>query len=69
MESFLNVHKKHHLHQMTKSTTFVDASTPSTTITTENIDVNNSFYFGVQALPQTIASHLGWFRLGLNYAF
>ena len=56
-------------YQMTKSTTFVDASTPSTTITTENIDVNNSFYFGVQALPQTIASHLGWFRLGLNYAF
>ncbi|MBP9991221.1 MAG: outer membrane beta-barrel protein [Bacteroidales bacterium] len=56
-------------YQMTKATFYEEDEILGEKISHEEINVVNDFYFGVQALPKTINNHLGWFRLGLNYAF
>ena len=49
--------------------TFVDLSAGGVTNTTEITRTSGGFYFNADANAQTLAAHLGNFRLGFNYHF
>lgn len=54
----------------TKTTVFQDNTVPGgATNTREMINVDNNFYFGLNASARDLNTQFGWFRLGFNFHF